>query len=105
MPENIMFRAGLEIHQQLNTNKLFCRCPSILRNDNSDWVVYRKLHAVAGEEGNVDEAAKHEDYKNKMFVYEGYKDSNCLIEFDEQPPLNIDKDALKICLQVALLLN
>jgi len=30
------FKAGLEIHQQLDTSKLFCNCPSILRNIKID---------------------------------------------------------------------
>jgi glutamyl-tRNA(Gln) amidotransferase subunit E len=100
-----IIKAGLEIHQQLDTGKLFCRCPSILRNDAPDWIAKRKLHAVAGEKGKVDEAAKHESLRDRLFVYEGYKDSNCLIEFDEQPPLEIDSEALRIAMQVALLLN
>jgi len=104
-PRKIEMKSGLEIHQQLDTGKLFCRCPSILRNDNPDWIVNRKLHAVAGEGGRVDIAVKHEQEKDKEFVYEGYKDSNCLIELDEEPPREIDSEALKICLQVAVLLN
>src|SRR5512137_1868068 len=101
----VELKAGLEIHQQLDTGKLFCRCPSILRQDEPDWIVKRKLHAVAGEFGDVDAAAKHEVEKGKEFDYQGYKDTCCLIEFDEQPPLEIDKEALKIAVQVALLLN
>jgi len=101
----VEIKAGLEIHQQLDTGKLFCRCPSILRQDEPDWIVKRKLHAVAGEFGDVDIAAKHEVEKGKEFIYQGYKDTCCLIEFDEQPPLEIDKEALKIAIQVALLLN
>ena len=103
--KKVEMRGGLEIHQQLDTGKLFCSCPSILRNDEPDWTAKRKLHAVAGESGSVDAAAKHEAIKNKEFLYQGYKDSCCLIEFDEQPPLEIDKDALRIALQVACLLN
>jgi len=103
--EKIEMKSGLEIHQQLDTGKLFCRCPSILRNDNPDWIVNRKLHAVAGESGRVDIAVKHEQEKDKEFIYEGYKDSNCLIEFDEEPPREIDDEALKICLQISILLN
>jgi len=103
--EKIEMKSGLEIHQQLDTGKLFCRCPSILRNDNPDWIVIRKLHAVAGEGGIVDIAVKHEQEKDKEFVYEGFKDSNCLVEFDEEPPREIDAEALKICLQIAILLN
>jgi len=100
-----IIKAGLEIHQQLDTGKLFCRCPSILRQDAPDWIVKRKLHVVAGEEGKVDVAAKHEASKEKEFIYQGYKDTNCLVEFDEQPPLEIDQEALKIAVQIALLLN
>lgn len=103
--KKVEMRGGLEIHQQLDTGKLFCRCPSILRNDEPDWIAKRKLHAVAGESGKVDSAAKHEATKNKEFIYQGYKDSCCLIEFDEQPPMEIDKEALRIVLQVACLLN
>lgn len=103
--EKVEMRAGLEIHQQLDTGKLFCRCPSILRNDEPDWIVRRKLHAVAGESGQVDLAAQHEATKDKEFIYQGYKDTCCLIEYDEQPPLEIDSEALKVVLEVACLLN
>ena len=100
-----VIKAGLEIHQQLDTGKLFCRCPSILRRDEPDWVVNRRLHAVAGETGEIDIAAKHEIEKGKSFVYQGYRDSCCLIEYDEQPPVEIDINALRISIQIALLLN
>jgi Glu-tRNA(Gln) amidotransferase subunit E-like FAD-binding protein len=101
----IELKAGLEIHQQLDTGKLFCRCPSILRNEKGDWIVKRKLHAVAGESGEVDVAAKHETAKEKEFTYEGFKDTCCLLEYDECPPYSINEEALKIACQVALLLN
>jgi glutamyl-tRNA(Gln) amidotransferase subunit E len=100
-----IIKSGLEIHQQLDTGKLYCRCPSILRQDNPDWIVKRKLHAVAGESGEVDIAAKHESQRDIEFVYQGYKDTCCLVEFDEEPPHEIDKEALKIATQIALLLN
>jgi Glu-tRNA(Gln) amidotransferase subunit E-like FAD-binding protein len=102
--EQIGFKAGLEVHQQLDTKKLFCNCPSLLRQDEPDFTIRRKLHAVAGESGEVDIAAKHESEKEKSFVYEGY-DTTCLVELDEMPPYEINKDALKISLQVAVLLN
>lgn len=101
----IVIKSGLEIHQQLDSGKLFCRCPSILRQDEPDWTVKRKLHAVAGEFGQVDQAARHEVEKGKEFDYQGYKDTTCLVEFDEEPPHEIDPEALKIGIQVALLLN
>jgi Glu-tRNA(Gln) amidotransferase subunit E-like FAD-binding protein len=102
--EKLGFKSGLEIHQQLDTNKLFCNCPSILRQDVADFTIKRKLHAVAGESGEVDIAAKHEAQKNKEFIYEGY-DTTCLVELDEIPPYEINQEALKIVLQIAVMLN
>ncbi|MCK4552863.1 Glu-tRNA(Gln) amidotransferase subunit GatE [Candidatus Pacearchaeota archaeon] len=102
--EKLGFKCGLEIHQQLDTKKLFCNCQSILRKDEPDFIVRRRLHAVAGESGEVDVAAKHEMGKDKEFVYQGY-DTTCLVELDEEPPHEINKDALNIALQISLLLN
>lgn len=97
-------KAGLEIHQQLDTHKLFCSCPSVLRSDEPDFEVKRKLHAVAGESGEVDIAARHEAEQDREFIYQGYN-SNCLVELDEEPPHLINSEALQITLHIALLLN
>ena len=101
----IGLKAGLEIHQQLDTGKLFSRTPSLLRSDKPDYIVRRKLHAVAGEEGEIDKAVKHEASLDKEFEYEGYNDTISLIELDESPPQEIDKDALEEAVKIALLLN
>jgi Glu-tRNA(Gln) amidotransferase subunit E-like FAD-binding protein len=98
------FKSGLEIHQQLDTRKLFCNCPSLLRKDEPDFEVKRRLHAVAGEKGEVDEAAAYEAGLGKQIVYQGY-DTTCLVELDESPPCLINQEALKIALHIALLLN
>jgi len=103
--EEIKIKAGLEIHQQLDTNKLFCNCPSVLRSDEPDFTVNRKLHAIAGETGIIDEAVKHEASLDRNFIYQGYNASTCLIELDEEPPEMINQDALRIGIQVSLLLN
>lgn len=103
--EAIGFKAGLEVHQQLDTKKLFCNCPSVLRQDEPDFIVKRKLHVVAGESGEVDVAAKHEAKRERVFSYEGYNDTTCLVELDEEPPHEINPDALKIVLQIAIFLN
>jgi len=104
MEENIGLKAGLEIHQQLETKKLFCSCPSTLRSDEPSFRVERKLNPVVGESGKIDTAAAHEKIKDKTFVYEVY-DTNCLVELDEEPPHEMNQEALKIALQIALLLN
>ncbi len=98
-------KCGLEIHQQLDTAKLFCSCPSNLRDDKPDILVKRKLRAVAGETGDIDVAALMEMMKNKYFVYEGYSDSTCLVEFDEEPPHPMNKEALNVALQISLMLK
>jgi len=103
--KKLKFKSGLEIHQQLDTHKLFCSCPSVLRSDEPDFFVERKLHAVAGESGEVDVAAKYQVSLNNKFVYLGHDENSCLIDLDEEPPHELNKEALKIALQVALLLN
>ena len=98
------FKAGLEIHQQLDTSKLFCNCPSVLRKDEPDFEVMRKLHAIAGESGEIDIAAQQQAELRKEFVYQAY-DTTCLVELDESPPYEINKKALMISLHIALLMN
>ena len=95
---------GLEIHQQLDSHKLYCNCPSVLRNDEPSFIINRRLHAVAGEGGLVDVAAQYEARLDKEFSYQGY-DSVCLLELDEEPPRLINKEALQIALHISLLLN
>ncbi len=108
MPEidykSVGLKCGLEIHQQLDTHKLFCNCKSILRSEEPDFIIKRKLHAVAGESGEVDIAARHEAEQEREFIYQGY-DTTCLVELDEEPPHEINREALKIVLQISLLLN
>jgi Glu-tRNA(Gln) amidotransferase subunit E-like FAD-binding protein len=103
--EKLGFKAGLEIHQQLESSKLFCNCPSVLRKDEPDFEVVRKLHAIAGESGEIDIAALHQAELKKKFVYQGYDDTTCLVELDEEPPHEINKEALMISLHIALLMN
>lgn len=103
--DKIGLKAGLEIHQQLDTGKLFCRCSSYLRKDEPDFEVRRRLHRVAGETGEVDLAVDYEASLGREFIYEGYNDSTCLIELDEEPPKEINSEALDIAMQISLLLN
>ena len=102
--KKIGLKSGLEIHQQLDTHKLFCDCPSILRSDEPSYEIKRTLKPVVGETGIVDIAAKHEAEQNKNFTYQVY-DTNCLVELDEEPPHEINQEALKIALQISHLLS
>jgi len=101
----IGLKAGLEIHQQLDTNKLFCSCPSIMRDDAPDFTVKRILRASAGETGEIDVAASAEMEKKKSFIYEAYKDTTCLVELDCEPPHEMNNDALNVVLQFSLMTN
>ncbi len=98
-------RVGLEIHQQLEGKKLFCSCPTLLRDDQPHFTVKRKLRAAAGESGHLDIAAEEEQAKEKIFVYEGYHDSTCLVELDEEPPHQVNPEAFYTTLQLCKLLK
>ena len=99
------FKCGIEIHQQLEGKKLFCDCPTLNSTNEPDIKVVRRLRAVAGETGEVDIAAKHEMEKGKQFIYTSNSEDTCLVEYDEEPPHNINHRALDIALQFALMLN
>lgn len=100
------FKAGLEIHQQLDTRKLFCRCPSRLdESDDAHVTFLRQLKPTASELGEVDRAAVEEARKSLLFEYVASRDSSCLVEMDEEPPHDITPEALDVALQVTLLLK
>ena len=93
-------KAGLEIHQQLNSGKLFCNCN--FSDTGKDLLFKRKLHATSSELGDVDIAAKTEQIK--LFTYYN-KSCNCLVYTDEEPPRGPNEDAVKIALQFAKLVG
>jgi len=97
------FKAGIEIHQELNTNKLFCNCSTELSEKNLKSTTERKLRAVAGETGEIDLASMYEQFRDRSFIYHGYKNEFCLVDLDEEPPHPVDKDAFNIVLGVAKL--
>ncbi|MFB6158572.1 MAG: Glu-tRNA(Gln) amidotransferase subunit GatE, partial [Candidatus Nanohalobium sp.] len=97
--EELGFKCGIEIHQQLNTEtKLFCECPVDLEDEAADAHVERFLSAVAGETGEKDEAAEVESANSTKYVYNYYRRNNCLVELDEEPPHSIDQEALNTAL-------
>jgi Glu-tRNA(Gln) amidotransferase subunit E-like FAD-binding protein len=103
--ENIGFKAGIEIHQQLEGKKLFCDCTTINTDEKADICFERMLRAPPGETGEVDAAALHEMQKKKKFIYKASSKDTCLVEFDEEPPHMVNQEALKTVLQVASMLN
>ena len=96
---------GLEIHQQLKTNrKLFCNC-SPIEIDEYTKKFKRKLRAVKSELGEFDPAALFEKSKSKTIVYYANSQSSCLVEEDEEPPHCLDKNAKELALVIASSLN
>ena len=103
--EKLGFKCGLECHQQLEGRKLFCNCFTLNSDKEPDIRIKRKLRAVAGETGEIDIAAKQEMLKNKKFIYESNSEDTCLVEYDEEPPHELNKESLQTTIKVALLLN
>ncbi|MFQ5800805.1 MAG: Glu-tRNA(Gln) amidotransferase subunit GatE [Candidatus Hydrothermarchaeales archaeon] len=98
-------KIGFEIHQQIDTNKLFCSSPSVLKDYEAEYDVKRRLRPSQSELGVVDEAAMKEFLKGKSVVYKGYNDTICLVELDEEPPRGPNEKAVEIALTIALMLN
>lgn len=99
-------KAGLEIHQQLDSKeKLFCRCPTVIRDvKESDFEFFRYLRATESEMGEKDRAAVEQTKIRRKYIYKAY-DTTCLIENDEEPPRELNKEALDISLGIAKLFN
>ncbi|KUO40312.1 MAG: glutamyl-tRNA amidotransferase [Hadesarchaea archaeon DG-33-1] len=98
-------KVGFEIHQELSTHKLFCNCPSALREEEPLIKVRRRLRPTQSELGEIDRAALAEAIKGKGFRYHVYPETICLVELDEEPPHQLNEEALDIALEAAMLLN
>ncbi|MEM3012598.1 MAG: Glu-tRNA(Gln) amidotransferase subunit GatE [Candidatus Hadarchaeales archaeon] len=98
-------RVGLEIHQELDTGKLFCRCPSVLREEEAPVEVRRRLRLSQSELGETDRAALLEVSREREFRYQVYPDTLCLVELDEEPPHPLNEEALEVALMLSLMLQ
>ena len=98
-------KVGLELHQRLSTkHKLFCKC-STKGNEDKAREIKRKLHAVPSELGKVDPAALFESKKAPLHAYDFYKDTCCLVENDDEPPHDINEEAIGIGLMINSMMN
>ncbi|MDW0167006.1 MAG: Glu-tRNA(Gln) amidotransferase subunit GatE [Nitrososphaeraceae archaeon] len=98
-------KVGLEIHQQLDSkNKLFCNC-KIVDSTEHDFTFKRILRPTQSEMGSYDQAALFESKKIKTVKYQSSKNSNCLIESDEEPPMMVNTEALELVLTISLALH
>ncbi|MEW6044588.1 MAG: Glu-tRNA(Gln) amidotransferase subunit GatE [Thermoproteota archaeon] len=103
--DKIGLKVGLEIHQQLATNKkLFCRCKPV---ESEDYTIRfsRKLRLAKSELGSYDPAALFESSKSKTIYYNANPQSSCLVEYDDEPPHALDSDAKQTALIIASALH
>jgi len=99
-------KVGLEIHQQLDTTeKLFCACKPELFKENPEIIFLRRLRPTQSELGQIDPAAYFEFQKGVKILYEANTATSCLVEMDEEPPHNLNTEAVETALTVALMVN
>ena len=100
-------KVGLEIHQQLDTkHKLFCDCPTELADSSTPISeVERYLKVTKSEVGEVDPAALYEIKRGRKIIYQIPKGHACLVELDEEPPHELNREALKITIAIAKALH
>ena len=102
----IGLKAGLEVHQQLDTAaKLFCSCKPQLFKGEPEITFLRRLRPTQSELGQVDPAALFEFQKGVKILYEATRETACLVEMDEEPPHDLNREAVEIALIAALMMQ
>jgi glutamyl-tRNA(Gln) amidotransferase subunit E len=95
---------GLEIHQQLNTNKLFCSCYSELVEEAGPEL-HRRLRPTQSELGEIDRAALAQAERKMHYRYQCPRSRCCLVEADEEPPHDADTVAMQTTLIVSEMMH
>ncbi len=95
---------GLEIHQQLDTRKLFCDCPScVVEVEGASF--QRRLRPTQSEMGEIDRAALAQAERKMRFRYQAPPSASCLVDADEEPPHAANAEAVELALTVAALVE
>ncbi|MBU3143615.1 Glu-tRNA(Gln) amidotransferase subunit GatE [Clostridium sp. CF012] len=106
--EDLGFMCGLEVHQQLKTEKkLFCHCKAgvFQKEGQYDAEIIRHMRPTLSEMGGYDGTALMEFKTKKNIVYRIANLTTCTYDIDDTPPFKINQQALGIALEVALLLK
>ncbi len=102
----IGLKSGLEIHQQLDTEKkLFCRCPIKPYSEKFDAEILRHMRPTLSELGEYDGTALMEFKTKKNIIYQINKETVCTYEMDDTPPFELNRMALDIAIEVTMLLG
>ncbi len=101
---SLKLRVGIELHRQLNVGgKLFCSCMPVREEGPSHFT--RLLRPSESELGEMDPAARFEAVKGFEIKYLYGESSSCLVEADEEPPHDVNEDALKAAISIARMLG
>lgn len=104
--KTVGFKSGLEIHQQLLTEKkLFCRCPAGKYSKEYDAEILRHMRPTLSEMGVYDGTALMEFKTKKNIIYHINRETVCTYEMDDTPPFLINEDALDIAIGIGMLFN
>lgn len=106
--EDLGFMCGLEVHQQLKTEKkLFCHCPAGIfqRHGKYDAEIVRHMRPTLSEMGGYDGTALMEFKTRKNITYRIANATTCTYDIDDTPPFKINQQALGIALEIALILR
>lgn len=104
--KTVGFKSGLEIHQQLLTEKkLFCRCPAGKYTREFDAEILRHMRPTLSEMGVYDGTALMEFKTKKNIIYHIKRETVCTYEMDDTPPFLINEDALDIAIGIGMLYN
>ncbi len=104
--DRIGFMSGLEVHQQLLTDKkLFCNCPAgrFHEHDDYDAELVRHMRPTLSELGEYDGTALMEFRTRKEIIYRVKHATTCTYEVDDTPPFPINKQALEEAIEISLL--
>lgn len=102
------FMSGLEVHQQLLTEeKLFCHCPAGRYQEDGryDAELIRHMRPTLSELGEYDGTALMEFKTRKTVIYRIANQTACTYDVDDTPPFKLNRQALAIALEIALLLK
>lgn len=104
--ERVGFKSGLEIHQQLLTEKkLFCRCPARIYSDKYDAEILRHMRPTLSELGEYDGTALMEFKTKKNIIYRINRETVCTYEMDDTPPFLVNEQALDIAIAIGIMFD
>jgi glutamyl-tRNA(Gln) amidotransferase subunit E len=98
--------AGLEVHQQLLTErKMFCHCPARRYTNTHDGEMLRHMRPTLSELGEYDGTALMEFKTKKNIIYLLHEENVCTYEMDDTPPFLVNQQAVDVAIEQCLMLG